>query len=542
MKRVPVILLILSLFAPLTTAGEEARDQEFVVNILPFPSNLNPQRISTTNEAQIALALFEGLLTYHPSTLAPMPGVARKWEWNKDYTRITFYLRENARFSDGTPITAAHFRESWLYLIAHNLPYASLLDVITGARALREGKGSPEKVGIVVKDPHTLVLTLTNPAPYILKFLPHTAFAPTASGMDLSRTWAPSRDLVGNGPYRILKVEKDRLVLEKNPQYWDQESVKIPRLVITSYDDPERVMRLFNGDALHWVADGYDLSLLNNRKALVLNPLFATTFYFFNASTPPFDDPRVRRALALLVPWDELRSSDRYFFPTSHLVPQIPGYPEVEGITEPDEKTALSLLQEAGFPEGKGLPVITCYAMEGGQEEIDILTRLWRERLGLQVQVKAFTSMQAYFNAMEQDPSFHLASITWLGDFPDPLTFLSLWESGGSLNYARFSSPEYDELLREANTTQGKERYSLLARAEEFLISESAVILPIAHSPALNLVDLDWIGGWYPNPLDIHPFHTLEFLPTELGPGVVRSEEREGIPQRLLFLTRSRKE
>lgn len=291
MKRVPVILLIFSLFAPLATAGEEARGQEFVVNILPSPSNLNPQRISTTNEAQIALALFEGLLTYHPSTLGPMPGVARKWEWNKDYTRITFYLRENARFSDGTPITAAHFRESWLYLIAHNLPYASLLDVITGARALREGKGSPEEVGIVAKDPHTLVLTLTNPAPYILKFLPHTAFAPVASGMDLSRTWAPSRDLVGNGPYRILKVEKDRLVLEKNPQYWDQESVKIPRLVITSYDDPERVMRLFNGDAIHWVADGYDLSLLNNRKALVLNPLFATTFYFFNASTPPSTIP-----------------------------------------------------------------------------------------------------------------------------------------------------------------------------------------------------------------------------------------------------------
>lgn len=514
---------ILYLFIILTSLDSTLFSQEntFEANITPFPENLNPQRIDRVNEANIAIALYEGLVTYNPADLKPLPGMAYKWEWNKDYTEIRFFIRDNAFFSDGSPVSAEDFKRSWLYLIKEGITYASLLDIIQGAKEYREKKGTESDVQIIAESEKVLHIKLKNPAPYMLSFLAHQAFAPISKKMDISNIWKPDTNIICNGPYIIEKVEKEKIVMKKNPYYWDKNYPKIETLVINSYEDRSKVMRLFNGDIIHWAADSIDISQLANKRALIINPLFSTSFYYFNTNKKPWDNPLIRKALALLVDWSKIRSQEVYFFPTATLVPKIPGYPDVSGITEQNKEKAFKLLEEAGYPKGEGLPEMLIYSMSGGEEEFKKLAENWEKEIGLKIKIESFNTMGQLFDAIDKG-DFALSSITWLGDFPDPLTFLSLWQTGSGINYAHYSSEKYDNLIEEANKKTGEERFAMLAEAEKFLLQEEVVVIPVSNTPAINLIDLDWIDGWYPNPLDIHPFKYIEFLEDSEDPGVIR--------------------
>jgi peptide/nickel transport system substrate-binding protein/oligopeptide transport system substrate-binding protein len=114
-----------------------------------------------------------------------------------------------------------------------------------------------------------------------------------------------------------------------------------------------------------------------------------------------------------------------------------------------------------------------------------------------------------YFGLVESG-EFMISTITWIGDFADPMTFLEMWTTDSNLNASRYSSAEYDRLIRSAMGQTGETRYETLAEAERLLLHES-IVLPIEHSPAINLISLDLIAGWYPNPLDIHPFRYITF-------------------------------
>ncbi|MEM5947047.1 peptide ABC transporter substrate-binding protein [Spirochaetia bacterium 38H-sp] len=519
MRKIQYAIALLILSLSITLLGAE--EKVFSANITPFPDNLNPQRIDRVNEANIAIALYEGLVSYSPADLKPLPGVAYKWEWNNGYTEIRFFIRDNAFFSDGSPVTAEDFKRSWLYMIREGLTYASLLDVIEGAKEYREKKVDDSQVKITAESDKVLFLKLKHPAPYILSFLGHQAFVPINSKMDISKKWQPSKEIICNGPYMIETIEKEKIIMKKNPYYWDKEYPKIEKLIITSYEDRDKVMRLFNGDVIHWAPDGIDVSQLANRKALIINPLFSTTFYFFDARMEPWNNPDVRKALALLVDWSDARNPQKYFFPTATLVPSIPGYPEIEGITKQDKTKAMELLEKAGYAGGKGLPEMIIYCMEGTEEEFQQFTKVWKDEIGLKVTIKSFSTMKDFFSAIEQG-GYSLSSITWLGDFPDPMTFLSLWQSTSGLNYAHYSSEEYDKLIEEANKKIGTERLSMLAEAEKFLLEKDVIVLPISNSPAINLIDLDWIDGWYPNPLDLHPFKYIDFMESTDEQGVIK--------------------
>jgi peptide/nickel transport system substrate-binding protein/oligopeptide transport system substrate-binding protein len=246
------------------------------------------------------------------------------------------------------------------------------------------------------------------------------------------------------------------------------------------------------------------------RETIVINPMFATTYFFFAVQEEPWNDPRVRRALALLLPWDEIRDPEVLFTPAVSLVPPIPGYRGVEGLTEQNREEALLLLDEAGYPGGVGLPEMT-FRVPVGMETARVFLSMrdtWEEELGLSIEAEV-VPYPAYFSALSE-PGYTLGTISWIGDFADPLTFLQMWTSDSNLNDSGYSNPEYDELIDEAIGIAPPARFDRLKEAEEMIL-QSGLVLPISHSPAINLVDLSFIDGWYPNPLDIHPFKYLSF-------------------------------
>jgi peptide/nickel transport system substrate-binding protein/oligopeptide transport system substrate-binding protein len=244
--------------------------------------------------------------------------------------------------------------------------------------------------------------------------------------------------------------------------------------------------------------------------------MFATHYYFIRSSEKPWNDYRLRRALSLVLPWDEIREG--LFLPAKTLIYPIPGYPAVEG-TGTDVEEALKLLGEAGYPQGMGLPelVIKLTPSPEAARIGGLMAKTWKETLGISVRI-AVIPYNRYFQALKDD-DYQVGSSTWIGDFADPYTFLQMWRRDSNLNDARYDDADYETLMERSMNEEGEKRWSTLAEAEKLLLDRGAV-LPVSYSPALNVVDTNEIDGWYPNALDIHPFKYLNFRAWRPLPGV----------------------
>ena len=516
-----IIALLLAAVAPSIAAQD---GETFVVNFLSANVSFDPLVSYTTTEAQIYTGIYEGLVTYDPYSLDPIPAVASRWDISDNGRVYRFTLRSNARYSNGEPVTAGHFRNAWLRLLSPetDAAYASLMDIVLGAREFRTGESTdPDSVGIRVISDRVLEVELETRATHFLRILCHHSFVAIHPEMLGRSAFGTDDPIVGNGPYVVESYEPEAMVLMRNESYWDRDSVEIERVRIQFSDVYESVTTSFNRGEIDWVRGGIDLDAVERRETIIVNPLFATTYYQFSAEQEPFNEARVRRALALLLPWDEIRSEEYQYLPATTLVPSIPFYPDVEGIAQSDKEMALKLLEASGYPEGEGLPDLTI-TIPGGPENdriAGIIQETWESELGIAVSIETI-SYPEYFDVVD-DGEFTLSTISWIGDFADPLTFLDMWTSGSNLNNSRYANPEYDALVRRALGETGNTRYETLSKAEEILLWD-AIVLPINHSPSINLIDLSLVDGWYPNPLDVHPFKFLSFSSGEPIPNVAR--------------------
>ena len=507
-----VLLAAICLGGPgLAAQSDTLAADTMVVAYPPQQFSLDPLHTFSTTEAQLFTAVYEGLVAYDPITLNPVAGQAERWEISRDRTTYTFHLRADARFSNGDPLRAEDFRASWLRILDPGAAaeYSFLFDVIEGVAEYRSGElNDPKRVGIRALSDRVLEVELTEPADHFLKVLAHHSFSAIHPGYLGALNWDRAGQLIGNGPFRVSSWTDRELVLERNEYYWGSSQVELDRLVVRFYDNPEEVTRAFLQGDIHWANTWAPTGEL--RPYVVANPLFATTYFYFRSDREPFDDERVRQGLALLLPWDRIRNASQMFFPSDVLVPDIADYPEVIGIRDRDERRGLKLLDQAGYARGRGLPPISIKVAAGSVAVpvAEVMRETWEGLLGVEVSVQEFQ----YRDLLEEirGGDFTLAHQTWVGDFADPLTFLQMWMRASNLNDAAYVSRQYDRAVQRALRAAGPERLQALAQAEEMLLEE-AVILPISHMVAFNLVNRGWIDGWYPNALDIHPFRFIRF-------------------------------
>ncbi|WP_319416263.1 peptide ABC transporter substrate-binding protein [Marispirochaeta aestuarii] len=484
---------------------------------------LDPHHSYSATEAQLYTALYEGLYTYHPLTLEPVPGVARNFEVSEDGLVYRFYLRPDAYYWNGDRVTAEDFRESWLLHLnpEDRAEYTFLLDIIKGAREYRTGTGKREDVGISVPEEGVLEVTLNHPASHFLKILCHHSFSPVHSTFRENPDWENAPSVIGNGPFMLYSRSPEKYVLKKNQFYWDRRNVRSDEIIFLLSDDYQHLTDLFNAKEVLWASGNILYDKLDDTSTLQVFHQFATTYFYFVCDEDPWTDPRVRRALLLLVPWEDLRTEERYAVPTFRAVPEISGYPEVAGINSRDRETALKLLKEAGFPEGQGLPR-PVFKIPESQEVQDLATAMataWRDTLGLEAQF-TLVPYGDYYNSIE-NRDYTIGLMSWIGDYADPLAFLQMWVSDSNLNKGSYSNPDYDNLIEEAMSLSGRERYNRMAKAEGLILEEGGII-PYKHSPSYNFVHADVLGGWLPNPLDIHPFKYLSYTKPPLPARIVR--------------------
>lgn len=503
---------------------QDAPDKELAIALPSLDLEIHPHHSIYAQEAQILSGLYEGLFSYNPATLEPVRAAIRSFNRSRDGKTYTFYLREAARWSNGDRVTAAHFRDAWLRMMdpAVKAEYGSFFDIIAGAREYRAGRvRDASKVGVSAISDDVLQVTLEAPASWFTKLLCHHSFSPVHPSLLGIRDWVSRAPSVPcNGAFRIESIDSGALILKKNESYWDAASVRLSGIRATAPETPEEASRLFNNGDVHWLAGDADLESLLYRDAIQVNPMFATHYWFFSCRTAPWSDPDVRRALALLAPWDEIRSREHYLIPATGLVLPVEGYEAPEGIRKPDPEASRALLEKAGYPDGKGLPALRILLPEGeGAARIaELLSQAWKEALGLEVVVKTLSASRFYgsLRGAEWDMTLN----TWIGDFADPLAFLQMWTSDSSLNDAGYSDPDYDRRIAESSSLEGEDRLKALSEAEGTLL-DSGTVLPVYHSLAVNVVDTEIVEGWYPNALDIHPFKYMRVGSPKALPNLV---------------------
>ena len=465
--------------------------------------NLDPHTANYSSEAQMLTGLYEGLFSYDPFSLEPLPALVDEYKASRDRLRWTFTLKEGATFSNGEEITAQTIKDSWLALLnpATQAPFASLLDCIRGAAEYRTGRGTAADVGISVQGKHQLVLRLTAPTEHLPSILCHHSFSAVH----------PDRSIF-SGPFVLESYDGSRLVMKKNPLYHDAANVALEEILVIQSDDARENAHLFNTGQADWILSVAEIADVIDYNAVLVNAEFATEYLFFKSHRAPWNQASFRNALLAAVPWEALRGNS--FVPASTLIYPIGTYVAPAALADYDMEEARLLLaqakEEAGMAADVPLEItIAISDTEYSMNQAEILRQSWSQ-LGITVNISN-TPMTRYLDSI---PGWNadLFSYTWIGDFADPLAFLELFRSDSTLNESQWSSPEYDQLLEDAAFATGEKRQELLSAAEDLLLSDG-LILPISHPVTLNVIDLNAVKGWQLNALDIHPLKYLKVQP-----------------------------
>ena len=274
-------------------------------------------------------------------------------------------------------------------------------------------------------------------------------------------------------------------------------------------DDIKENTHLFNTGDADWVTGGIDTTGVFNQNAVHISAEFGTQYLFFKGQNEPWNDPNIRMALLEAVPWKELRKN--YLVPAATFVYPLNGYPSVTGLSDCDPEDAVEMMNDAreklGIPLDKKLSLVFAITdVEYMKNQYELLKAAWAP-LGVELTVQS-TPAERYNTSIESWNA-DLFSYTWVGDFADPLAFLELFRGGSSLNVSKYNSEKYNDLLdKAANANDSTSHNKFLSEAEQCLL-DNGVVIPISHPVCLHVIDLDCIGGWTTNALDIHPLRYL---------------------------------
>ncbi len=500
------------------------------VNLGSFPDVVDPQKSSFVNEIAHLKLIYEGL-TRLDENLDTVAGAAESWEYNDDATNLTFTLRKDLKYSDGSLLNAARFH----YSIMRNInpetlgEYASITDEIIGAAEWRDGTGAAEGVGIHAKDTAgnicdgdyenadciVLDIQLKQPAPYFHTVMSLWVTFPAKQelieeGGDI--WWLSSKYHIGNGPFVVQTLEPFvRSYYTPNANYWrgvakyDIEFRYITEgaVAFEAYKNDEFDVVGLGAEDLSTVQSDTEL----NQQANIY-PGSCTYAFYMNKNKPPFDDAKVREAFSY--------GTDRQAWvtdilkglgsPTLTWIPKgFPGYDETEDRWPYDLEKAKATIAESTYGSFEALPEITLTfsGTARNKARFEWLANQWTTNLGVKIKLDPVepTAYTALTKELETLPQvFYLG---WCADYPDPQNWLSVYWMTTSSFAARYaySNPDMDALMQEADKTLDPEkRADLYLQAQKLLVGDAAVIMMVNNVNSYLMKP--WIKGAKLTPMD----------------------------------------
>jgi oligopeptide transport system substrate-binding protein len=487
------------------------------------PESIDPAVFTGQLEGRVAYALFEGLLRFDRFG-KPSPGVAESWDISEDGKVYTFHLRNDAKWSNGEPVVANDFVESWKRALLPETAceYAYLLYRIKNGEPFNEGTLKDfGEVGVKAIDDRTLRVDLEAATPY---FPYLCAFAtllpvPVKTIAKFGDEWTKPGNLVNNGAFILKEWRLNyRMRLEKNPYFWDKNQVKLNTLDILPIDNSITAYNFYASKVADLILDkGLTPSSLipdlKVRPDFHASPFLGNYFIRFNVTRKQFADPRVRQAFAMAIDKDRIvkKITQAGEPPAYSFTPPGTGAnyepPKMFGY---NPARAKQLLAEGGYPDGKAFPTVTyLYDNKKLNEDIAVeIQSMLTETLGVHVELQK-QEWKVYLNSLSR-LDYDFCRSSWVGDYNDPNTFIDCFVSGGGNNRTGWSNPEYDRLVGAASReSDNQKRLALIHQAEEILLNQGTPICPLYFYMGIQIYDGHKFGGIEGNLLDEHPFREM---------------------------------
>ncbi|MGC6075883.1 oligopeptide ABC transporter substrate-binding protein OppA [Citrobacter portucalensis] len=499
--------------AAVVPAGVQlAEKQTLVRNNGSEVQSLDPHKIEGVPESNINRDLFEGLLISDVDG-KPSPGVAEKWE-NKDFKVWTFHLRKDAKWSDGTPVTAQDFVYSWQRLANPNTasPYASYLQYghIVNIDDIIAGKKPVTDLGVKALDDHTFEVTLSEPVPYFYKLLVHSSVSPVprAAVEKFGEKWTQPANIVTNGAYKLKDwVVNERIVLERNTNYWDNAKTVINQVTYLPISSEVTDVNRYRSGEIDMTYNNMPIELFQKLKKEIPNevhvdPYLCTYYYEINNQKAPFNDVRVRTALKLALDRDIIvnKVKNQGDLPAYSFTPP---YTDGAKLVEPEwfkwsqekrNEEAKKLLAEAGYTAEKPLTFDLLYNTSDLHKKLAIAAAsIWKKNLGANVKLEN-QEWKTFLDTRHQG-NYDVSRAAWCADYNEPTSFLNMVLSDSSNNTVHYKSPAFDKLIADTlKVTDEAQRSELYSKAEQQLDKDSAIV-PVYYYVNARLVK-PWVGGY----------------------------------------------
>ena len=443
-----------------------------------------------------------------------IPDIAESWDINEDGTVYTFYIRESAKFHDGTRVRADDFKWS-MQRAAHPDTASPVADTylndIVGVEAVLEGEAE-DISGITVIDDSTLQIEIDAPKAYFLAKLTY----PTAYVLDSEnvisggRTWTDNPN--GTGPFKLKEYRiGERIILERNEHFY-REHANVDSIAMNLAGGQS--MAMYENDEIDITGVGlFDLDRVLDpseplhEELVVAPPDFSISYVGFNASMAPFDDPKFRQALNHAVDKQLIANEvlSALVEPAYGILPPgFPGYNENLAGLEYDPDLARQLLEESNYADPTTRPrIVVTVPGTGGTIGLDleVVIEMWKQELGVEVEIQQ-VEWATYLQDLDQHKFQAYAGLGWQADYPDPQDFLDiLFHTESSLNHGKYSNPEADTILEEARTETDVERRVELYRQAEDLIVQDGAWLPLWYSGERYVLIKDYVKDYKVTPM-----------------------------------------
>lgn len=474
------------------------------------PESMDPTLNDYSSGSYALQSLFRGLYKYAPDG-SLVPAMAESYEVSEDGCTYTFTLREGLMWSDGTPLTAYDFEYSWKRVldpkVGSGTAYTLYGIIRNGYECFVEESVPVEELPIRALDERTLQVELIAPASYFITLTASTAFMPVKKDVveQYGNDWVNSPETyVCNGPFMLKEMRKDEsYTFVKNPYYYNADEVMIDEVQYVFLNAPETVKMAFDNGELD-IATSVNTDAMRAYEGT--ENLFASNrigyrYYEFNCSKPPFNDPRVRRALTISLN-REILVNAIIQDPTR---PQLRGWVPfgVKSVADPtsdwravhgdafneDIDEARELLAQAGYPNGEGFPVFTIKYTPGTELEnvAQAMAQMWKQYLGIECEVMAVESgvYWADVTGTRASGDFDIAYMGYTLDYGEPSAAFYLLENVDGTAKTRWDCPEYLTITAQMRTgVNGEEREALYVQAEELLAQECPVIPVYSYADA----------------------------------------------------------
>lgn len=431
---------------------------------------------------------------------------AHSYEVNKELTDWTFHLRKEALWSDGTSVTAGDFLNTMIRALdpKGGNGYANYLFPIKNAEAIYQGEADISTLGVEAIDDYTLRIELESPCVYFLDLLRLPVYTPSCKkyAKEIESGWDKNpKKSVANGPFYLEEyVPEQYFVLRKNPKYWNKKEIYLDKITYRFFDDAQSMANAYEAGEVD-VATGLPSSVMilyEKKEDLVIADTITTRYIYPNLSVKPLDDVRVRKAMNLAINRKDLcKIVGEDTVPTMNLVAKAmkdkhTGEYFVDGDVAPFEENveeAKKLLAEAGYPNGKGFPVLVYKypSLEMDSDTAQVLKEQLKKNLNITIELKAQDLQSNY--ATRHLGEFDLCRMNWTADFADPYTYLSMLLSNSTYNCSGIKDEIYDDIVARSDVTLDQvKRNDLLHQAEQRAVGEKFYIIPLFGMKSCNLI------------------------------------------------------